>query len=155
MTTNSSLVWLAPAVLGLTSACTTLGPMPATTGARYAPAARPDITLSAAAVPGYFLSSAVQKDAKGAPIGQASVMVEPDRWVDLPGAVVGGRYVGKSDQGGYPEPMLGYRAYLDGEKRLALGGLAYGTRGSGESERASYEAWRVGGEIGSDVRITP
>ena len=155
MMIQRSITWLALAVIGLTSGCTTLGPMPATTGASFAPAARPDVALSAAAVPGYFLSSSVRQDAKGTPIGQASVMVEPDRWIDLPGAVIGGRYVGESDQGGYPEPMLGYRAYLGDEKRLALGGLAYGTRASGENERASYEAWRVGSELGTDFRITP
>jgi len=148
------------AILGLalllaTSGCTTLGPMPATTGASFAPAARPDVTLSAGAVPGYFLSTSVQQEEKGASVWQGSVLVEPDRWIGLPGAVIGGRYVGKSDQGGYPEPMLGYRTRLGEERRLALGGLLYGTHASGESERASYEAWRGGGEVGADFRITP
>jgi hypothetical protein len=149
------MMWRTLTMLALTSGCTTLGPMPATTGASFAPAARPDVTVGAAELPGYFLSSSVRQDAKGTPVGQASVLVEPDRWLDLPGAVIGGRYVGKSDQGGYPEPMLGYRSYLDDGKRLALGALLYGTRGSGESKRASYQAWRVGSEVGSDFRITP
>jgi hypothetical protein len=153
--TKGSMICHATAALGLTSACTTLGPMPATTGASFAPAARPDVAVSVAAVPGYYLSSAVREDAKGTPIAQASVMVEPDRWIDLPGAVLGARYVGQSDKGGYPEPMLGYRAYLGDDRRLALAGMGFGTRGKGESERASYEAWRAGGEIGSAFRITP
>ena len=152
---NESMNWRAVSTLVLTSACTTLGPMPATTGASFAPAARPDVTLSAGALPGYYLSSAVQEEAKGTSIGQASILVDPDRWIDLPGAVIGGRYVGEDDNGGYPEGMLGYRAHVDGDKRLALGGLLYGTHGSGQSKRASYQAWRVGAELGSDFRVTP
>jgi hypothetical protein len=135
--------------------CTTLGPMPSTTGASFAPAARPDVTLSAGVMPGYYLSSAVQQEGKGTAIGQGSVLVEPDRWIDLPGALIGGRYVGKSEQGGYAEPMLGYRSFLGEAQRLSVGGLLYGTRAAGESKGASYEAWRVGGELGSDFRVTP
>jgi hypothetical protein len=152
---NESMTWRTIGTVALSSACTTLGPMPATTGASFAPATRPDVTLSAGVMPGYYLSSSVQQEGKGTSIGQASLLVEPDRWIDLPGAVIGGRYVGEDDNGGYPEPLVGYRAHLGEEKRLALGGLLYGTRGSGASKRASYRAWRVGGELGSDFRVTP
>ncbi|HEV8248198.1 MAG TPA: hypothetical protein VGP93_20625 [Polyangiaceae bacterium] len=143
------------ALLAASSGCTTLGPMPATTGVAWAPAARPDVTLGLAAVPGYYLSSAVQRDAKGASVQQATVLVEPDRWVSAPGIALGARYVGKGEQGGYLEPMLAYRTHLDESARWSAGGALYGTHGKGESKRASYDAWRGGAELGADLRVTP
>ncbi len=135
--------------------CTTLGPMPASTGIPAEPAARPDVELQVAALPGYYLSSAVREDPKGTPIKQASVTLEADRWISLPGVVGGARYVGEAAQGGYLEPLLGYRSYLDSEKRFALAGVAFATHASGNAKSASFSATRAGAELGAEFRLTP
>ncbi len=135
--------------------CTTLGPMPAATGIPAEPATRPDFDLSVAALPGYYLSSAVRSDGEGTPIKQASVTFEPDRWISLPGLVGAARYVGEKAQGGYLEPMLGYRTFADAEQRLAFAGFAFGTHASGESKGASFSATRAGAELGVEYRLTP
>src|SRR5262249_46264781 len=118
------------AMLAMTG-CTTLGPMPATTGVASLPAGRASLEVQAAAVPGYYLSSAVQKDPKGAAISQAALLVEPDSIIHVPGLVVGARYVGDSSKGGYPEPMLGYRAFVDADNRIAVSAVGFATHGSG------------------------
>jgi hypothetical protein len=135
--------------------CTALGPMPATTAVAPVAAGRPSFELQVGALPGYYLSSSVQKDAKGAAISQAAILVEPDSILHVPGLVVGGRYVGDSSKGGYPEPMLGYRTFVDEDKRLAVAAVGYATHASGSAKSASYEATRGGAEAGLDFRATP
>jgi hypothetical protein len=137
------------------SGCTALGPMPATTAVGSAPVQRPGLELQVGALPGYYLSSAVQPNPKGTAIAQAAVLVEPDSIIHVPGLVVGGRYVGDSEKGGYPEPMAGYRAFLDENKQVGLSAIGYATRGSGSSKGASYAATRGGAEAGIDFRATP
>jgi hypothetical protein len=145
------VVPLAAALAG----CTALGPMAATTGVNSIPAARPSLEGSLGIVPGHYLSSGVQPEPKGASIGQAALLVEPDSILRVPGLVVGGRYVGSSTAGGYPEPMIGYRTYLGDDHMLAVSAVGYATHGSGSRNGASYSATRGGAEAGVDFRITP
>jgi hypothetical protein len=161
METDSTKSWIAErctpvtlAILAMTG-CTTLGPMPATTAAASLPAGRPSVEVQGAAVPGYYLSSAVQKEAKGASISQAALLIEPDNIIHVPGLIVGGRYVGDSSKGGYPEPMLGYRAFVDADDRIAVSAVGFATHGSGSVKGASYAATRGGAEGGIDLRATP
>ena len=139
----------------LGAGCTSLGPMPATTGVSFAPAARPDVEIQGGFVPGYYLSSGVQEKPKGAALRQLAGVLEPDRWLGIPGLFAGARYAGDSDSGPAVEPLVGYRRFLDDERRLAAGAVAYGTRGSGSRNQASYSATRAGGEAGVDIRLTP
>jgi hypothetical protein len=140
-------VKLALAALAST-ACTTLGPVPATTAMSARPEVAPAGEAQVAFVPGYYLSQGTAKDPKGASIGQIALTFDPGRW--LPGLVVGFRAVGPShDTQG--EPMIGYRRELG---RVAVGAFVHGTHAKAEHEGASYEATRVGGEVATDVRIT-
>jgi len=134
--------------------CTSLGPMPATTGVSAVPGARPEFNGQLGWMPGYYLSSAVQEKPKGAAIGQAALTFEPDRWLSIPGVVVGARAVGNEDSGVYGEPMLGYRAHLDQAKSLSLGGMAYGTYATESRRGAYYSAARGGLEGAFDFRVT-
>jgi hypothetical protein len=138
-----------------TTACTALGPMPATTAIAPLPAGRPSLEVGVGALPGYYLSSGVQEKPKGTPISQAALLVEPDSIIRVPGLVVGGRYVGNAANGGYPEPMLGYRTFLDDDKRLAMSAVGYATHASGSAKGASYSATRGGAEAGIEFRVTP
>jgi hypothetical protein len=141
--------------LGTLAGCTTLGPMAATPGASVVPAGRPDLRVSAGVTPGYYLSSATQAASEATAVRQLGADLEPDRWLQLPGLHAGVRYVGEPAAGGYAEPHLGYRRFLDGDRRFAAGVLAYGTHASGAADGASFEATRAGGELGADARVTP
>ena len=135
--------------------CTALGPMAATTGVAAVPAGRPSFEGSIGAIPGHYLSAGVTETPKGAGIGQAAIMVEPDSIIHVPGLIVGGRYVGSSTSGGYPEPMVGYRTYLGPDHLLAVSAIGYATHGSGTRNDASYSATHGGAEAGVDFRVTP
>src|SRR5687767_13701885 len=139
----------------LLSGCTALGPMAATTGVAPIPAGRPSLEGSLGVMPGHYLSAGVQASPKGAGIGQAAIMVEPDSIIHVPGLIVGGRYVGSSSSGGYPEPMIGYRTYVGADRLLAVSAIGYATHGSGSRSNASYSATRGGAEAGIDFRATP
>jgi hypothetical protein len=156
METRSKTTLLSAALVTLAvTGCTALGPMPATTAVAPVAAGRPSFELEVGAVPGYYLSSSVQKESKGAAITQAAIVVEPDSVIHVPGLIVGGRYVGESSKGGYPEPMLGYRTFLDTEKRIAMSAVGYATHGNGSARGASYAVTRGGAEAGVDLRATP
>jgi hypothetical protein len=147
------IVPLASALLG---GCTTLGPMPATTGMASVPAGRPSVEGSLGIVPGYYLSSSVKADPTGAALGQGALLVEPDSIIDVPGLVVGGRYVsGGQSSYGYPEPMIGYRTYLGDDHALAMSAVGYAAYGHGGNNSATYSATRGGAEAGVDYRVTP
>jgi hypothetical protein len=88
-------------------------------------------------------------------VGQAALLLDPGELLGLPGLVVGGRYVGSPETGGYPEPLVGYRAYIDHHQRTAVGGVLYGTYAHGTNKGASYKAGRGGAEAGVDWRATP
>lgn len=142
-------------IAGLVGAfgCTSLGPMPAMTGVTPVPAGRPSFEVQLATLPGYYLSSAVQKHPEGAAIGQVALTFEPDHWLHAPGLLVGGRVVGNEDSGTYAEPMLGYRLHLDEAHQLSLAGMGYGTYASESRRGASYRAARGGAEAGFDWRF--
>jgi hypothetical protein len=144
-----------PLAMGLSIGCTTLGPMPATTGMASVPAGRPSVEGSVGIVPGYYLSEAVQPDPTGAALGQAGILVEPDSIIQVPGLVVGGRYVSSSSSGGYPEPMVGYRTYLGDDHALSMSAVGYAAYAHGSHNSASYSATRGGAEAGVDFRVTP
>jgi hypothetical protein len=124
--------------------------MPATTGVSAVPISRPGGEAQVGPVPGFFLSSAAQAKADGAPIMQASALIEPDRWLKLPGLVLGARLFGQS--GDTPgEPYIGYRRSVrDG---LAIGAVVYGTSKRSEKNLASYHATRIGGEAALDAAL--
>jgi len=136
-------------VVALT-ACTTLGPMPATTGVSALPAGRPGVEAQAGFVPAYFLSRAVQDKAGGAVASQLSALVEPDRWLGITGLILGARVFGQNgDSPG--EPYIGYRHKLDDD--IAIGGVAYGTSAHHEARLASYQASRGGAEAAIDAKL--
>jgi hypothetical protein len=132
------------------SACTTLGPIPATTGISAVPNGRPGIEAQAAIVPGYFLSDAAQQSSAGQPTGQLSLLLEPDRWLQVPGLIVGVRRFG-SDTDSLVEPYLGYRHRI--EDVLSLAAIGYGTSTSASQTLATYHATRLGLEVAADVRL--
>lgn len=129
--------------------------MPATTGLSAVPVPRPGVELQVAAVPGYFLSSAVQEQAEGAAFGQLALMLEPGEWIRAQGLAIGARYVGNEGSDGYFEPMLRYRMALDGDDRFSAAAIGFGTHARGEHEGASYSATRGGLELGLNARVTP
>ena len=155
MTRSVSFVAVTVSLSWLASGCTTLGPMAATPGTSVVASGRPDVRLSAALSPGYYLSSATQASAKATAVRQLGADFEPDRWIGVPGLHAGVRYIGEPVEGGYAEPHLGYRRSLDTEGRFAAGVVAYGGYASGSAKGASFEATRAGGEIGADAQVTP
>jgi hypothetical protein len=159
----STLRWIVKVALPLgvplgasvLSSCTTLGPMPASTGIAAVPAGRPAGELGIGIVPGYYLSSGVRQSPSGAGITQGSLLLEPDRLIHLPGLVVGARHLGDSDTPGYFEPLAGYRSFIDDHERIAAIGVAYLTHATGSQDGASYSMTRGGIEVGFDARATP
>lgn len=124
--------------------------MPATTGVSAVPINRPGGEVQLGPVPGFFLSSSAHAQANGAPIMQASALIEPDRWIGLKGLVVGARLFGQS--GDTPgEPYIGYRRTM--REGLSLGGGLYGTSKRSSARLASYQATRVGGEAALDAQL--
>lgn len=137
----------------LATACTTLGPMPTTTGVSAIPNGRPGVEIQAGAMPSTYLSdSASESTTNGEPTSQLSAVLEPARWLGVKGLILGVRSWG--DDGDSPvEPMIGLRRRID--ETFAVAGLVYGTRARGEENEASYAATRVGGELAADVRLIP
>jgi hypothetical protein len=138
------------ALLVLITGCTTLGPMPATTGVSAVPIGRPGGEVQVGPVPGFFLSSSAHAKAEGSPIMQASALLEPDRWLHIPGLVLGARLFGQS--GDTPgEPYIGYRSTV--AEGIAIGGGVSGTHATSSKQLASYHATRVGGEAALDAEL--
>lgn len=137
-------------LLGVLAACTTLGPMPATTGISAVPAGRPGGELQGAIVPSSRLSTAARGDDRnGDTLPQLAGLFEPDRLLGIPGLIVGARMFGEDSDFGF-EPMLGYRTQRGA---LALAGVVYGTKLGAEQNGASYDATRLGGELAVDARV--
>jgi hypothetical protein len=130
-------------------ACTTLGPMAATTAVSPVPANRPGAEVQVGVVPGFMLSDATHA-VHGTPVGEVSGLVEPDTMVGIPGLVVGARQVGSEGNTVF-EPFAGIRRKLDDD--LSIAAIAFGTHGQGEASHASYEATRAGAEISADARV--
>ncbi len=152
-----TLVWVRGS-LGLflsLAGCTQLGPMPATTAMSVVQAGRPDLELQAGLVPGYYLSSAVERSPDGTTMSQLAALFEPDRLLSLPGVVAGARYAGDGKSGPSIEPMLGYRRAFGADRALSLGVFGYGTHAQSTRHGASYSATRAGVETGIDLRATP
>jgi len=143
------------ALWGTLGACTTLGPTPAMTGIPSPPLERPGVELQVAAVPGYFLSSAATEEPKGSVPPQVAAVFEPDELIHVPGLLAGARYAGEGDSGGALEPLLGYRTFLDDERRFSLAALGFLAYASGAANSASFTALRGGLEAGVDARLTP
>jgi len=137
-----------PAVL-IASGCTTLGPMPATTGVAAIPSGRPGMEAQVGGVPSYHLSSSASR-ARGSVVGQAAVLVEPDRWIGVPGLLLGGRLFGKGEDTPV-EPLIGYRRALD--EQFAVAVVGYGTSKRASSRGAAYRAPPAGAEVAADARI--
>lgn len=137
----------------LATACTTLGPMPATTGLSAIPNDRPGVEIQAGIMPSTHLSDAAHETSShSAPTRQLSAVLEPARWLGVKGLIVGARTWG--DEGDSPfEPMLGIRRKLD--DTFSIAGIAYGTHAYGENRGASYSADRVGGELAFDAKVLP
>ena len=142
-------------VLGfvLLSACTTLGPMPATTGISALPADRPSGEVQAAVMPVFFLSDTTRAEDPGPQASlQLSALFEPDHLLGTKGLILGARAWGEG--GDSPvEPMIGIRRKLD--ERFAIAGIGYGTMVRGSSNGASYRATRLGGEVAVDALLLP
>jgi hypothetical protein len=101
-------------------------------------------------VPGYYLSKSAQNAGGGAIMPQLSVLFDPDRWLGLPGLIVGGRIYGQ-DRDTPGEPMIGYRyAFDDG---LSVAAIGFGTSKSSTRQLASYRATHLGGELAIDARL--
>ena len=127
-----------------------------TTAQTPLPSPRPGVEIGAGVVPGYYLSDSVQSEANSeGPNGQLSAMFEPGELIELPGLSLGGRWVSGDDAGGYGEPMLRYRRYLDAQERFALSGVAFGTHARGSFAEQSYSATRIGLEATGDMLLTP
>jgi hypothetical protein len=138
-------------LLALAGACTTLGPMPATTGISAQPVGRPGVEAQAGAMPGFFLSDAAS-DHTPQPVGQLSGLVEPDRWLGLPGLIVGARQYGASGDAAF-EPFVGYRKRLEPDGPVSVAGILFGTSAHATDQLATYQATRTGAELAVDSRL--
>lgn len=110
--------------------------------------------LQVGLVPGYYLSTSVTEEPKASVLPQVAGVFEPDDLISVPGLLVGARYAGDSSSGGALEPLLGYRTYLDADKRFSLAALGFLAYASADDKAASFSAWRGGLEGGVDARIT-
>lgn len=124
--------------------------MPATTGVSAIPAGRPGLDAQVGTVPAFYASQSAQNEAKGAAVAQAAILVEPDRYLRLPGLVVGARMFGQSGDT-LGEPYLGYRRRVS--ERISIGGGAYGTAKRTTKQLASYHATRAGAEASIDANV--
>jgi hypothetical protein len=137
--------------LALWAGCTTLGPIPTTTGLSAVPSGRPGAEAQVGLVPGYFLSAATREPTHdGNPTGQLLAVVEPGEWLGTAGLIVGGRRTGNNSDGAL-EPFIGYRHRLYDELAVAI--VGYGAQMHGAQRSASYHATRVGGELALDARM--
>lgn len=124
------------------------------TGVAPLPAGRTSLELQAAAMPGYYLSSAVQSEPSATQLPQLLGVLEPAQLIGVPGLLAGARYAGESSTGAALEPVLGYRAFLDDAQRFALGAVGFLAYASEEHDGASFSALRGGLEANLDLRLT-
>lgn len=136
-------------LLALVTGCTTLGPMPTTTGISGVPGERTAGEVSGGLMPIFRLSSAASGDdrnGKTTPI--VGALFDPAKIV--PGLFVSARLWGEHGDTGL-EPQVGYRRHLD--DRFSVGGVVYGTRMSDDENGATYKATRFGGEAMVDAMV--
>ena len=124
------------------------------TGIPAPPLERPGVELQVAVVPGYYLSSSVAQEPKASALPQVAGVLEPDELIHVPGLLAGARYAGSDHSGGALEPLLGYRSFLDDDRRFSLAALGFLAYASAADKGASFTAWRGGLEAGVDARIT-
>jgi len=130
-------------------ACTALGPMPATTAVSAVPSG-PGAEAQVGFVPGFYLSRSAQDKAGGTAISELGAQVDPDRWLGLPGLILGARIFGQG--GDTPgEPIVGYRHALGDD--VSIAGVAYGAGKTSTSKLASYHGAQYGGELALDARM--
>jgi hypothetical protein len=129
--------------------------MPVMTAIPLAPLERPGLEVQAGIVPGYYLSATVREKPEAAAIPQLAALLEPDELLHVPGLFAGARYAGEASEGAALEPLIGYRTYLDDDKRFSLAGVGFIAYASGEDGAASFSALRGGAEAGVDARLTP
>lgn len=133
------------------AACTTLGPMPATTGISAVPGGRPGAELSAGGAPSYLISEGTRADHQNGDMSsQLLGLFEPDRLLGTRGLIAGARYVGRGGDMTF-EPLLGYRHRL--APRFALAAIAHATTMGADAKGASYSATRAGGELALDAEL--
>lgn len=123
--------------------------MPATTGVAALPSGRPGVEAQVGFVPSYHLSSSASKP-RGSAVGQAGLLVEPDRWLGVPGLVVGARLFGDGEDTPL-EPLVGYRRAMD--EQFAVAVIGYATSKRAASRGADYHAFRAGAEVAADGQI--
>lgn len=133
----------------LLSACTTLGPMPATTGISAMPIGRPGMEAQVGVMPGFYASQSAQNEAKGDTMSSLSLLLDPDRWLGVKGLLVGGRIFG--NEGDRPiEPYIGYRRRL--VEAISIGAVLFGSTKRTDSA-AKYHGVRFGGEALADIEL--
>jgi hypothetical protein len=142
---------LAVVITALAGACTTLGPMPVTTGVSAIPADRPGLEVQAGIVPGFYLSDSAQGSNAGQPSTQLSVLLEPDRLLGLPGLIIGAREIGGGNGDSYLEPYVGYRRRV--APAVSFAAIGYGTATSATQTNAYYSATQLGAEVAADIRL--
>lgn len=130
------------------TACTTLGPMPSTTGISAIPQGRTGVELQGGGIPGFHLSTGVEKNTRGDSLKQLSGLV--DLQALLPGLLVGARAFGDSGDS-MVEPYVGYRTKVSDE--VSVGGVAFGTANRSGDNGASYYASRAGAELMADAQL--
>lgn len=139
---------LAAAAAIVLGACTTLGPMPATTGISAVPLGRPGAQAQLGIMPGFYASQSAQNKTNGAAMSHLSALIDPDRWLPVKGLVFGARIFGQS--GDTPgEPYAGYRQRVN--ERVAVGAIAFGSAKRSEAHLASYHGVRAGAEGAVDA----
>jgi len=139
-------------LVALFAGCTTLGPMPSTTGVSAVPQGRPGGEVAAGIMPIMRLSDGASGEKYNGRTNPAvSALFDPDRLLGIPGLFVTGRVWGPHGDTGV-EPGLGYRRQLD--DRISIGGVGYGTKMKDDENGASYKATRVGGEAMLDVKLS-
>ena len=124
--------------------------MPATTGVSAVPAGQPGGEVQTGFVPGFYLSESTRDRAKGEGIPVLSALFDVDRLISPVNVILGFRIFGReNDTPG--EPYLGWRQAIAHD--VWLGGVVYGSSTSSTSNRASYSALRLGGEVMIDARL--
>jgi hypothetical protein len=136
-------------VLAALCACTTLGPMPATTAVSAVPSG-PGVEAQIGFVPGFYLSRTAQDKAGGAPIPGFGALFDPERWLGLPGLILGARLFG-NNQDTPGEPMVGYRRRMGDSASIA--GIVYGTGKRSTRSLASYHGAQYGAELALDTDL--
>src|SRR5262245_57460329 len=83
-------------------------------------------------------------------MGQLSALVDPDRWLPIPGLILGARLFGQN-QDTPGEPMIGYRHALD--ESLSIGVVGFATSKRSTRQLASYHATQGGAEGAIDAKL--